>query len=67
MRFCPEGIKTAEVEGKGIGVIASKLFRKHKFACEYKGQLISKREAEERENKYDENTCYLFKHKSKYK
>ena len=26
VRFCPEGIKTAEVEGKGIGVIASKLF-----------------------------------------
>lgn len=23
VRFCPEGIKTAEVEGKGIGVIAS--------------------------------------------
>ena len=56
----PEGIKTAEVEGKGTGVIASKVFRKHEFVCEYKGQLISKHEAEEREKTYDENTCYLY-------
>ena len=45
----PERIEKVQIEGKGMGIKATKKFNKHVFICEYCGELISKLEAQQRE------------------
>lgn len=64
-----EGLKVANFEGKGRGIIAERRFERGEFVIEYVGDLISTTEAAEREKRYalDENAgCYMyyFKHKN---
>lgn len=40
------------IEGKGRGVVTNKPFRKGDFLCEYAGELISRKEAVQREIEY---------------
>lgn len=63
----PEGIEKVEIEGKGMGIRATKKFNKHEFICEYHGELISKLEAQQREESSDHDSCYMyfFEYKSK--
>jgi SET domain-containing protein len=63
----PEGIEQVEIEGKGMGIRATKKFDKHEFICEYRGELISNHEAQCREESSDHNGCYMyfFEYKSK--
>ena len=56
----PEGIKAMEVEGKGLGVTALRVYEKDEFVCEYKGELISKSVGEEREEHYPDDKCFLY-------
>eukprot|EP00911_Craspedida_sp_UC1_P000261 UC1_evm1s200 len=60
-------LKVVDVPGKGKGVVGTKLFRRGDYVCEYAGDLITGKEAEEREKKYkaaDENKtfihCYMY-------
>ena len=63
----PEGIEKVEIEGKGMGIKATKKFDKHEFICEYRGELISKHEAQRREESSEYDSCYMyfFEHKLK--
>ena len=63
----PEGIEKVEINGKGMGIRATKKFDKHEFICEYRGELISKHEAQLREESSDHDGCYMyfFEYKSK--
>lgn len=59
-----------EVEGKGRGVIATRVFRHGDFLCEYSGELITETDADEREQAYLKDPamgCYMyfFQHRSK--
>ena len=50
-------------EGKGRGVVATCCFSRRDFVLEYKGELITMREAKEREEIYskEENIgCYMY-------
>ena len=53
-------LKVVEVEGKGVGVNACRKFEQNEFICEYCGELITKREAAEREKEYDDHLCFLY-------
>ena len=64
-----DALEVVELEGKGKGVLAGQLFCKGEYICEYAGELISKTEADEREQKYleeaqqqglDEMMCYMY-------
>jgi histone-lysine N-methyltransferase SETD8 len=52
-----DGLKLKEVKvvGKGRGVVATKDFKKNDFLVEYAGDLISLKEAKEREAQYIRN------------
>jgi len=59
------------VKGKGSGVIATQPFLKGEFVCEYSGDLISRQEAEKREQQYSKDPSigsymFYFTHKSKH-
>jgi SET domain len=59
--------KVHEFHNKGRGVVTTRNFQRGEFVIEYKGDLISMSEANEREQRYaaDDNTgCYMyyFKH-----
>ena len=57
----PEGIEKVEIEGKGVGVRATKTFHKNEFICEYRGELIPKNEAQQREELLeDDDGCYMY-------
>ncbi|XP_055626758.1 histone-lysine N-methyltransferase PR-Set7 [Toxorhynchites rutilus septentrionalis] len=63
------GLKIANFEGKGRGIITTRAFSKGEFVVEYIGDLITVAEAKQREQMYaeDDNTgCYMyyFKHKN---
>ncbi|EGD78327.1 hypothetical protein PTSG_09393 [Salpingoeca rosetta] len=58
-----------DIEGKGKGVLARRTFEKGEYVCEYAGDLITKPEAAEREQRYlteareqhlDEMMCYMY-------
>lgn len=63
------GLKIANFEGKGRGIITTRPFMKGEFVVEYIGDLITVAEAKQREQIYaeDDNTgCYMyyFKHQN---
>eukprot|EP00118_Oscarella_pearsei_P001794 m.8493 g.8493 ORF g.8493 m.8493 type:complete len:242 (+) comp20630_c0_seq1:82-807(+) len=67
---CEEGIEVRETQDKGRSVFAVRSFKAGDLICEYSGDLISKEEAEKREDKYaGDSTCgcymYYFKWKGK--
>ncbi|KAL7307721.1 hypothetical protein TKK_0000396 [Trichogramma kaykai] len=58
-----EGLKVAEFDVKGKGVVTTKDFSKGEFVVEYHGELIDNNEAKKREKKYSKNKrigCYMF-------
>ena len=59
------------LEGKGRGVVASKVFEKDEFVVEYAGELINITTANQREDLYERDEkvgCYMyyFSHKGKH-
>ena len=63
-------VQAVEVEGKGRGVVSTRKFLKDELVCEYSGELLSHKEAQQREELYagDESIgCYMyyFKHGDK--
>lgn len=60
---CEEGLEVHNFEGKGRGIVATRLFCKGEFVVEYAGELIDMTEAKSREKMYaqDQNTgCYMY-------
>ncbi|XP_075215284.1 SET domain containing 8 [Lycorma delicatula] len=60
---CEDGLEVRIFEGKGRGVVATRVFCKGEFVVEYAGELISLDEAKKREQMYahDQNTgCYMY-------
>lgn len=58
-----EGLEVINVEGKGRGVAPTRPFAKGELLCEYSGELITAREAYERNAKYTEKEevgCYMY-------
>ncbi len=63
------GLRVVDVVDKGRGVVTVCPFSKGEFLCEYSGELITEKEAKEREQEYSEDAtvgCYVyyFSHKS---
>ncbi len=59
---CEDGLEVAEVPRKGRGVTAAKAFSAGSFVVEYKGELIDKATAFERERCYERSSagCYMY-------
>ncbi|XP_021921759.1 N-lysine methyltransferase KMT5A isoform X2 [Zootermopsis nevadensis] len=58
-----DGLEVHNFEGKGRGIVTTRLFSKGEFVVEYAGELIDICEAKEREKRYaqDQNTgCYMY-------
>ncbi|EDV22448.1 N-lysine methyltransferase KMT5A-A [Trichoplax sp. H2] len=63
-----DGIQMIYTEGKGRGIVTTKPFKKGDFLCEYAGELISRKEALQREVSYGKdpnigNYMYFFSYK----
>ena len=59
------------MKGKGRGVVATQPFKRGQFVCEYSGELISKKEAEMREQRYSQDPSigsymYYFTHRDQH-
>lgn len=50
---CDDGLALIKSPGKGRGLVATKSFTKGQFVVEYAGELVSKKEGEEREKNYE--------------
>ncbi|XP_067014797.2 histone-lysine N-methyltransferase Set8 [Anabrus simplex] len=64
-----DGLAVHNFEGKGRGIVTTRMFSKGEYVVEYAGELIDMAEAKERERLYaqDQNTgCYMyyFRHKN---
>ncbi len=62
-------LQIVEFEGKGRGVVATRDFKRGDFVVEYAGDLIDRKTAKSREEKYKKNSkigCYMyyFSHKN---
>ena len=62
--------QVVDVEGKGRGVVSTRVFSRGELVCEYSGELISHEEAKRREAEYGRDPsigCYMyyFTHKNK--
>ena len=65
-----EGLEVRNVENKGRGVFAKRMFERGEFVCEYAGDIISYKLAKKREEIYSNDPtvgCYMyfFEYKSK--
>ena len=52
-----------EVPGKGRGVFATRAFAREEFVCEYAGELVDRKTAQEREAFYGGKAdvgCYMY-------
>ncbi|KAF8818136.1 histone lysine methyltransferase SET8 [Cardiosporidium cionae] len=64
-------IKLTLIPNKGRGVVAADVIHKHDFILEYRGELITEKEARERDSKYDRSRTnkgsfmFYFKHNSR--
>lgn len=47
--------QVVEVQGKGRGVVSTRLFQKGDVICEYSGEHVTFEEAKRRERKYSED------------
>ena len=55
------GLQVVVVDGKGKGIQATAPFKKGEYVCSYRGELLSKTEALDREQSYQDGVgCYLF-------
>ena len=63
----PDGFQQITVPEKGLGVKATRAFQRSEYICEYRRELISRKEAERREECYPNGSCfmYFFEFKSK--
>ncbi len=64
------GLKVIHFEGKGRGVIATQPFSRGGYVIEYRGDLITREEAKQRDGKYarDESIgCYMYYFESRGK
>lgn len=60
---CEDGLEIVEIENKGRGVIATKVFHRGDFVVEYAGDLIDLTEAKRRDSKYTKDPtkgCYMY-------
>lgn len=48
-------MKITEIKGKGRGITCKKTLKRGDYVCEYAGELISFKEAKEREDEYEKN------------
>lgn len=58
-----EGLTVVEVEGKGRGVVPTRLFQQGELICEYSGERITEKEARLREEEYSKDPktgCYMY-------
>ena len=65
-----DGLKVIQTSSKGRGVVATKMFSKGEPLCEYAGQLLSIKEARQKESSYKQDDSigsymYYFYHKSR--
>lgn len=57
------GLKVIDIEGKGRGVVSTRVFSRNELVCEYSGELISHEAAKRREEEYEKDSsigCYMY-------